>query len=109
MPHNSSTVSGHGTLTQATNPPLHGNTSFHGVVHALGVGPAKQVYALTGVPVPPALATTYVMHLSIVLDGVWGTKGTATYSYLVGHHPPELPPIREVKDAPVKVEWLLQE
>jgi hypothetical protein len=27
----------------------------------------------------------------------------------VGHHPPELPPIREVKDAPVKVEWLLQE
>lgn len=109
VPHNSSTVSGHGTLTQATNPPLHGNTSFHGVVHALGVGPAKQVYALTGVPVPPALATTYVMQLSIVLDGIWGTKGTATYSYLVGHHPPELPPIREVKDAPVKVEWLLQE
>jgi hypothetical protein len=109
VPHNSSTVSGHGTLTQATNPPLHGNTAFHGVVHALGVGPAKQVYALTGVPVPPALAATYVVHLSIVLDGIWGTKGTATYSYLVGHHPPELPPIREVKDATVKVEWLLQE
>src|SRR5580692_242462 len=109
VPHNSSTVSGHGTLTQATNPPLHSNTAFHGVVHALGVGPAKQVYALSGVPMPPALAATYVMHLSIVLDGIWGTKGTATYSYLVGHHPPELPPIREVKDAPVTVQWLLQE
>jgi Domain of unknown function (DUF1842) len=109
VPHNSSTVSGHGTLTQATNPPLHSNTAFHGVVHALGLGPAKQVYALTGIPVPPALATTYVMHLSIVLDGIWGTKGTATYSYLVGHHPPGHPPVHEVKDAPVTVQWLLQE
>jgi hypothetical protein len=109
VPHNSSIVSGHGTLTQATNPPLHSNTAFHGVVHTLGLGPAKQIYALTGVPVPPALATTYVMQLSIVLDGAWGTKGTATYSYLVGHHPPELPPIREIKDAPVTVQWLLQE
>ena len=50
VPHNSSIVSGHGTLSQATNPPLQGNTSFHGVVHALGLGPAKQIYALTGDP-----------------------------------------------------------
>jgi hypothetical protein len=111
VPYNSSIVSGHGTLTQATNPPLQGNTSFSGVVHTLGFGPPppKQIYSLTGVPVPPAMATTYVMQLFIVLDGVWGTKGTATYSYLVGHHPPELPPIREVVDVPVTVQWLLQE
>jgi Domain of unknown function (DUF1842) len=112
VPHNSSIVSGHGTLTQAIAPPgLQGHTAFHGVVHTLGFGPLppKQIYSLTGVPVPPALATTYVMQLFIVLDGVWGTKGTATYSYLVGHHPPELPPIREIADAPVTVQWLLQE
>ena len=109
VPHNASTVSGHGTLSQATNPPLSGNTAFHGVVHALGVGPAKQVWSLHGVPQPPHIAATYVMQLSIVLDGIWGTKGVATYSYLVGTHPPELPPIREVTDAPVAVQWLLQE
>ena len=78
-------------------------------VHALGVGPAKQVWSLHGVPQPPHIAATYVMQLSIVLDGIWGTKGVATYSYLVGTHPPELPPIREVTDAPVTVQWLLQE
>ena len=78
------------------------------MVHALGLGPAKQVYGLTGVPVLPALATTYVMQLSIVLDGIWGTKGTATFSFLLGHHPPELPPIREIAQAPVTVQWLLQ-
>src|SRR6516165_791893 len=77
VPHNASTVSGHGTLSQATNPPLSGNTALHGVAQ------------------PPHIAATYVMQLSIVLDGIWGTKGVATYSYLVGTHPPELPPIRE--------------
>jgi hypothetical protein len=110
VPLNSSIVSGHGTLTQAINPPLQGNTAFHGVVHALGLGPppAKQIYALVGVPMPPALATTWVSQLLIVLDGVWGTKGTATYTYIVGTHPPG-GAVHEITEAPVKVEWLLQE
>jgi hypothetical protein len=106
VPPNSSIVTGHGHLTQAIDPPPGGNTAFHGVVHSLGFGPAKQVYSLQGVPVPPSPLVTYVSHLSIVLDGIWGTKGKATYIYFKalpqhGYH--------EVKDADVTVQWLLQE
>ena len=32
VPRNSSTVTGHGLLTQAINPPLHATTAFHGLV-----------------------------------------------------------------------------
>jgi hypothetical protein len=72
VPPNSSTVSGTGVLTQAISPPLHGDTTFHGVVHVVGgLPPAqpKQVYALHGDP-HPALITTYVVELSIALDGI---------------------------------------
>jgi hypothetical protein len=106
VPPNSSTVTGHGNLTQAINPPPDANTAFSGVVHVVGLPPGqpKQIYALHGVPVPPALLKSYIMHLVIWLDGVWGTKGTATYTYIdTQHH------IHEVKDAPVTVHWLLQE
>jgi hypothetical protein len=106
VPPNSSSVTGHGTLSQAVNPPWHGNTAFHGVVHVIGglpPAPPKQVYSLTGVPVPPSWLVPYVSHLTIVLDGIWGTKGRATYTYFKDHgfHP--------VKDAEVTVQWLLQE
>jgi hypothetical protein len=77
------------------------------VVHVAGglpPAPPKQVYALHGIPVPPALLKGYIMSVSIVLDGIWGTKGTATYSYIDTDHC-----IHEVKDAPVTVQWLLQE
>ncbi len=103
VPPNSSTVSGNGTLTQAINPPLHANNAFHGVVHALGLGPAKQIYALQGTAVPPLLGAPHVTFLLIVLDGVWGTKGTATYTYVTGDT------FHEVTDVPVTVQWLLQE
>lgn len=103
VPANSSIVTGHGVLTQATNPPLHINNAFHGVVHALGLGPAKQIYSLQGTAVPPLLGAPHVTQLLIVLDGIWGTKGTATYSYMMGSVFPE------IKDVPVAVQWLLQE
>ncbi len=103
VPQNSSIVSGHGLLTQATNPPLHANNAFHGVVHALGAGPAKQIYALQGSAIPPLLGAPHVTQLAIVLDGIWGTKGTATYTYVTGSI------FHEIKDVPVTVEWLLQE
>jgi hypothetical protein len=103
VPADSSTVSGHGTLTQATNPPLHANNAFTGVVHVLGFGPAVQVYALHGTAVPPLLGAPHVTQLSIALEGVWGTKGTASYTYVTGAA------FHEVRDAPVKVRWLLQE
>ncbi len=103
VPHNSSTVSGHGGLTQATNPPLNVNSAFHGVVHSLGFGPDKQIYALQGTAVPPLLGAPHVTQLWIALDGTWGTKGTATYTYVTGSV------FHEVKDVLVAVQWLLQE
>jgi len=102
VPSGSSTVSGHGHLTQATNPVLDANTAFQGVVHATGLGKAEQIYALTGHAVPPLLGAPHVTQLLIVLDGVWGTKGTATYTYVTGST------FHEVKDVPVTVKWLLQ-
>ena len=102
VPNNSSIVSGHGTLSQAIDPPLQGNTSFSGVVYSLGFGAAKQIYALVGTPTLLG-QTTYVTSLFIVLDGDWGTKGTATYTYLKNGVP------HVVADVPVKVQWLLQE
>jgi hypothetical protein len=104
---NSSTVTGTGSLTQTINPPPpNSDTAFHGVVHVLGMPPgqAKQIYALHGVPVPAGFLKAYIMTLVICLDGVWGTKGTATYTWMDVHHH-----IHEVKDVPVAVHWLLQE
>jgi len=103
VPDKSSMVHGTGLLTQAVNPPLRIESHLSGVVHATGVGPAKQIFALHGSPIPPGLLGTPVItdHL-IVLDGVWGTKGTATYAYWIGST------FEEVKDVPVTVNWLLQ-
>jgi hypothetical protein len=103
VPPKSSIVSGHGKLTQATNPPLNIASNFHGVVHALGVGPAKQVFAVQGSPIPPGLiGTPVITNLFIVLDGIWGNKGTASYSYWIGSK------FEEISDVPVTVQWLLQ-
>ena len=105
VPPNSSTVTGHGALTQATNPPLRGNTAFNGVVHVIGglpPAPPKQVYSLQGVPTPPALITTYVTQLSIVLDGIWGTKGKATYTWFDSTRPDR--GFHEVNDVDVTVQ-----
>ncbi len=100
----SSIVSGNGVLSQATNPPLHAYNAFHGVVHSLGAGtPAKQVYALQGSAVPPLLGAPHVTQLAIVLDGIWGSKGEATYTYVTGSV------FHEVKQVSVTVQWLLQE
>jgi len=105
VPQNSSTVTGQGRLTQAINPPLNFNSAFHGMVHVLVLppGPARQVYALQGTALPPLLGAPHVTQLLITLEGIWGTKGTATYQYAVGSQ------IHDIKDAPVSVTWLLQE
>lgn len=103
VPTNSSVVSGHGVLHQAINPPLNANNSFHGVVHVLAFGGSvTQVYAVQGAAVPPLLGAPHVIQAAIQLDGIWGTTGKATYTY-VNHNT-----IHEVKDVPVKVHWLLQ-
>lgn len=103
VPANSSIVNGHGLLTQAINPPLHADNSFHGVVHVLAFGGSvTQVYSVQGAAVPPLLGAPHVIQLAIQLDGIWGTTGKATYSYV------NREVIHEVKDVPVKVQWLLQ-
>lgn len=102
VPANSSAVSGHGLLTQATNPPLQANNGFAGVVHAVGTPKAQQIFALHGTAIPALLGAPHVTQLLIVLDGIWGTKGTATYTYVTGSV------FHEIKDVPVTVKWLLQ-
>lgn len=97
----SSIVLGHGLLGQATNPPLHIASVFHGVVHALGFGTAHQVFALNGSAADPRLiGAPHVTQLLITLDGIWGNKGTATYTYVNGSD------FHEIKEVPVSVEWL---
>ena len=107
VPRNSSTVSGHGTATQAINPPLNAPTVFHGLV-AVEVfgGDTHQIYSLQGSPSLPRLGATYVNQLSITLHGIWGKEGKASFSILHGgvDAPPE-----HIQNVPVKVKWLLQE
>ena len=76
----SNSVNGHGRLSQATNPPLDANNAFTGVVHALGLGKAQQIYSLQGSAIPPLPGAPHVTQLLIVLDGIWASKGTATYT-----------------------------
>ncbi len=107
VPNNVNAVSGHGTLTQAVNPPLNANSSFHGIV-TVDVFGAKvtQYFSLQGTALPPRVGATYVNHLSITLDGLWGKEGKASYSYV---HGGVNAPIHYVENVPVKVVWLLQE
>jgi hypothetical protein len=49
------------------------------------------------------LGAPHVTQLVIVLDGIWGSKGTATYTYVTGSV------FHEITDVPVTVQWLLQE
>lgn len=104
VPQNSSTATGTGRLTQATNPPLNVMTAFHGQVHATGLGTTEQLYALQGQALPPYIGATFVSQLSIALDGIWGTKGVA--SYIVYN---DTPTPKIVDGAPVRVQWLLQQ
>ncbi|TKC81469.1 DUF1842 domain-containing protein [Trinickia terrae] len=103
VPQNSSEVNGYGQLTQATHPPLNCKSAFHGSVHSLGVGSAKQVYAVQGTAVPPLLGAPHVTELVIQLDGIWGKSGKASYTYVVGSE------FHRVEDQEVTVQWLLQE
>jgi hypothetical protein len=107
VPLNSNTVTGHGTLTQAINPPLNATTAFHGLVTTeIFGGDATQIYSLQGTASPPRPGATYVNQLSIRLKGDWGKEGKASYSYLTGGV--DAPP-HNVDNVPVTVVWLLQE
>lgn len=103
VPQGTSQVTGLGVLSQVTNPPLHNRSAFHGSVHSLGVGGAKQVYALQGTAIPPLLGAPHVTELLIQLDSVWGRAGKASYTYVQGDT------VHRVEDQEVAVQWLLQE
>lgn len=90
-------------LTQATNPPLNAPTALHGVVHALGLGKAEQIFALHGQAIPPRAGATYVPDLLITLDGIFASKGVATYTIFN-----DTPHMATIKNAPVKVEWFIK-
>jgi hypothetical protein len=108
VPHNSSSVTGHGLLTQATHPPLNAETHFQGLVHVVGLppGPMRQVYAVQGMSSGPGMP--FVSNLIITLDGIWGSEGKASYTYVTSvgtQHPVK----HMVENATVSVKWLLQE
>lgn len=105
VPQNSSRVSGQGWFTQPVNPPLRFDNAFTGIVSVLTLppAPARQVYSLQGSAIPPLLGAPHVTHLMITLEGIWGTKGTASYQYVIGST------FHDVNNVPVSVVWLLQE
>ncbi|WLE63906.1 DUF1842 domain-containing protein [Burkholderia plantarii] len=102
VPQATNRASGYGTLTQATNPPLHIESAFLGSVYSLGLANGQQVYALQGTAVPPIPGAPHVTELVITLDSVWGKVGKAAYKYVIGSH------FEEVVNQPVAVQWLLQ-
>lgn len=94
------TVTGDGRLTQAINPPLDIQNIFSGKVYALGFGTAHQIFGLRGQPPHPLAGAPTIPELMINLNGIWGNKGVASYTYCIGSQ------FHEVKDVPVTVEWL---
>ncbi len=102
VPQGTNSVSGYGTLTQATNPPLHIESAFHGSVYSLGLASGQQVYALQGTTVPAIPGAPHVTELVITLDSTWSKTGKAAYKYVVGSQ------FEEATDQPVTVQWLLQ-
>src|SRR4051794_16614599 len=73
---------GHAVFTQAVHPDPSFQSALAGNVYAGGLGKAHQYYVLHGSALPqPLLGAPYITNLLIVLDGIWGTKGTACYSY----------------------------
>lgn len=103
VPAGTSIVNGTGDLSQAVNPPPHAPTAFTGVVHATGLGSTQQLFSLQGHAIPPRLGATYISQLAIALDGIWASKGTA--SFMVYNDTPN-PMV--VTNALVSVEWLAQ-
>jgi len=101
VPFDSSSVVGYGVLTQPTSPPLSLHSAFHGVVHTLGFGEVKQIFALQGTAVPPLLGAPHVTQLTIALDAIWGNKGKASYTYVTGAV------FHTISDQPITVRWLL--
>lgn len=73
-------VAGFGHFTDSIN-----NQSFavtlEGKTHATGLGPAKQLFALSGQAFPPyRLGAPNIPTLNIVLNNIWGENGEADYT-----------------------------
>ncbi len=99
-----SAVGGPASFSQPVSPPLGFVSEMKGHVHVIVSGAdVRQIHALEGTPIfPPDLAAPFILSMVIVLDGIWGTKGTASYTYVTSDKQHV-----KVENQPVKVQWLL--
>lgn len=74
--------------------------TLQGKDYVTGVGPAKHGFALSGTAFPDVFGGSNIPTLNIVLDGPFGTTGTADYT--IWHDTPDLVVI---KGAKVIAEW----
>lgn len=96
-----SDVAAIGKFSWAVNPPQNFVVTFTGKTHSTGLGTAHQLFALQGKPVPALLGAPNIPVLSISLEGIWGTSGSASYG--VWH---DTPVIQDFPNQPVSVKWI---
>lgn len=89
-----------GHFSWAVNPPQDFIVIFTGQTHSTGLGTAHQLFALQGTAFPELYGAPNIPTLSISLDGIWGTSGTASYG--VWH---DTPVIQDFPNQPVSVTW----
>ena len=92
---------GYGTVSQAVYPPLQFQTKLAGVAHATGAGKAEQIFDLHGIETSQLVGAPRIVSLLIVLDGIWGTTGKASYVLFE-----DTPEPKEFKDQKVAVTWI---
>ncbi|MGB8602094.1 MAG: hypothetical protein WCD42_07850 [Rhizomicrobium sp.] len=69
--------------------------TLQGKNYVTGVGPAKHSFALSGTAFPDVFGGSNIPTLNIVLDGPFGTTGTADYT--IWHDTPDLIVVRGAK------------
>jgi hypothetical protein len=94
-------VVGAAVFSWAVSPPQRFAVTLSGQTHATGLGTAKQLYALHGHAFPAMAGASNIPMLSIVLDGIWGKKGTASFTVWN-----DTPDIKTFENLSIAVNWL---
>jgi len=95
------TVTGVADFSQPVSPPIRFCNDMKGSVHTIVFGKdVHQVYSLQGLQA--AGSAYWISSMVITLDGIWGTKGTASYTYIT----PDKKHV-SVESQPVTVTWPL--
>lgn len=94
-------VVGAAVFSWTVSPPQMFAVTLSGQTHATGLGTAKQLYALHGRAFPALVGASNIPMLSIALDGIWGKKGTASFTVWN-----DTPDIKTFENLPIAVDWL---